>query len=308
MATVSVIVPVLNREHTILRCLESILNQSRIPEEIIIVDNGSSDLTVKKVKDWTARIVNRDLKVKLLIEPVEGACAARQRGLEEAKSDYVIFFDSDDAMRPELIKKALSVINKESKTDIVCWKCEIEQLDGSKRIPSFIPQDPFRGHLIHTLLRPQGYMVRKDFLEKAGGWKKNIKVWNDLETGFRLLLNDPVINSMDEVLADIYAQENSITGKNFSSKRGLWETTIDEMEQLNDSNNHSEKIRIKKIINYRRAILGAMYYKEGNRDAATKLLKSSLRDISSKDKIINYVSYLYTRKGGRGAWLLTYFL
>lgn len=307
MSFLSVIVPVYNREGLIERCLDSIANQSEKPDELIVVDNNSSDSTYKVIEKWMDRYRNSGIILKLLKEEKKGACNARQKGLTNAIGEWVIFFDSDDEMTPDLIKKAKEAHLNNPAADIVCWKSSILLLDGNKKIPPFMPENPLEGHLIHTLFRPQGYMVRKDFLERAGGWEKNVKVWNDFELGLRLLLNNPKIEAIDEVLSLIYSQEESITGKDFSSKEGEWETTLDEMDRENERLNHPYQDKIKKILNYRRAILAAHYYREGNKKGASALMREALLNKSLKERLLLEISYFYTRKGLRGVWRLVRF-
>lgn len=301
---ISIVVPVYNREDLVVRCLESVKKQSVKPYELIVVDNGSTDSTLERVKCWQKDNAGSCFKINVLSEKTRGACHARQRGLEEASGDFVIFFDSDDEMTPTLIENVSDALERQPGADIVCWKSRIHMLDGSERIPAFMADNPLEAHLIHTLLRPQGYAVRKELLLEAGGWSKPVKVWNDLELGLRLLLKDPKIVAVDKVLAEIYAQEESITGKDFSSKQGEWETTIREMGKVNSVSHHLQKEKIDKILVYRMVNLAAQYRREGNMEAARHLMNESLRGVSFKDKMILKFAYNYTSRCLRGAWRL----
>lgn len=298
---ISVIIPVLNRRQLVIRCLDSIVNQTFRPQEIIVVDNGSTDGTPHEVETWMKRQSDSGINLKLLHQPIKGACSARQMGLENATQEYVQFFDSDDTMRPTLLEKALNVVNK-NHHDIVCWPCVIHQLNNTDRVPPFLPGNPLESHLIHTLLRPQGYLVKKDFLIQAGGWEKSVPVWNDFELGLRLLLNQPSIGAVNEILADIYSQENSITGTDFSSKEGAWEAVIDEMEKVTEQSGTSQIKKIHKILNYRRAILAAHYKREGNSEGASRLLAVTKAKSTSREWPLLLFAYYYTSKGLRGAW------
>lgn len=304
---ISVIVPVKDRENLVERCLDSIYNQQEPPSELIVVDNNSKDNTFRVVERWMQKNNSGGIRFKLLKEEKPGACAARQKGLEHAEGDWLIFFDSDDKMLPELLEQSIKIIENSPESDIVCWNCRIHMLNGSVRIPTFIPSNPLESHLIHSLLRPQGYMVRKSFLENAGGWKKNLRVWNDYELGLRLLLKKPKIMFSENILAEIYSQADSITGTDFSSKEGEWEKTLKELEEENVRTSHPEKERINRILNYRKAILAAQYFKEGNKEAARLLMTETLRGKSLIENIIFKFSYNYTRAGHRGAWRIVRF-
>lgn len=305
----SIIIPVLNRENLVLRCLDSIVNQSVLPDEIIVVDNGSTDKTKENVKGWFESHKDTGIKLSLLNEEKRGATFARQKGLEKAENPYLIFFDSDDEMLPTLIEKALSKLKSQPSADIITWNCRLRLLDASEKIPTVIPGNFLESHLIHALLRPQGYLVSKSLLKEAGGWKKPLKIWNDYETGLRLLLTKPEIIYIDEVLANIYSQVDSITGTNFSSKKESLEETLDEMERETLNSNHPDRTRILKILNYRRSILAAHYKLENNYDSARTLFKKTIKGKPLKESLPLIFSYYYTGLGFRGAWrLVRYFI
>lgn len=90
-ALVSVIIPVYNRENTIKRAIDSVLCQTYTNLELIIVDDGSTDNTVKVVKEYT------DQRIKLICQRKNGgANKARNIGIASAKGEYIAFQDSDD--------------------------------------------------------------------------------------------------------------------------------------------------------------------------------------------------------------------
>lgn len=86
---ISAVIPAFNREKTIKRAIESVLAQSRLPIEIIVVDDGSTDGTAATVAGYP------DL-VRYVYQPNSGASAARNRGVEAASAPWVAFLDSDD--------------------------------------------------------------------------------------------------------------------------------------------------------------------------------------------------------------------
>ena len=307
--SVSVIVPVFNREKLIIRSLDSIASQREKPEELIIVDNGSSDSSREVIKTWINRNNDCGFIIRFLFEEDKGACRARQKGLTEATGEFVLFFDSDDEMKDGLIKHAKAEAQKHKEADIICWPVEILQLNGKMRNPPFNPRCPIENHMIHGLLRTQGYMVRRDFLLKAGGWNKNPEVWNDWELGLRLLLHNPVIKNLSEIYVRVNSQPESITGLRFSDKEGSWEATLSEMrKELNNNSRFDNIDRINKMLQYREVILAAHYYKEGNKKGADALLSKTLEKVRGTQKLVYKFSYHYTRLGGRGAWRMVRYI
>lgn len=91
--SVSVVVPTYNRAHSIGAALDSILAQDPLPDEVIVVDDGSTDNTSDVLAAYGDRIT-------VLRQKNAGAAAARNAGIRHATSEWVAFLDSDDLWRP----------------------------------------------------------------------------------------------------------------------------------------------------------------------------------------------------------------
>ncbi len=96
-------IPVYNGEATIERCLESLAAQTKRPHEIVLVDNGSTDGTVAKMRQFAD--AHRDMSVVLLSETKRGPAPARNRGLREVTGDTVAFTDADAYAREDWLEK-----------------------------------------------------------------------------------------------------------------------------------------------------------------------------------------------------------
>lgn len=101
---ISVIVPVYNSEKYLDRCIESILRQTYELFEVIIVDDGSSDNSWKMLEDYA----RRDKRIKIIHQENAGPGIARNRGIEEATGEYVVFVDSDDFIDKDYFLKLSS--------------------------------------------------------------------------------------------------------------------------------------------------------------------------------------------------------
>lgn len=104
---VSVIVPVYNVEMYIEECLDSIVNQTYQNLQIIVVDDGSTDESNKKVRPYLS-----DLRVQLIKQANIGLSGARNTGLEAANGKYVLFVDSDDYLVLEAIEELVDGLEK----------------------------------------------------------------------------------------------------------------------------------------------------------------------------------------------------
>lgn len=101
---VSIIVPVYNTEQYIPQCLDSLINQTLNEIEIICVDNGSTDDSLKILKEYEAK--NREIKVLLHSEGRQGA--ARNAGMKVANGTYIGFVDSDDFVEIDMFERMFS--------------------------------------------------------------------------------------------------------------------------------------------------------------------------------------------------------
>lgn len=105
---VSVIVPVYNAEHFIEKCIHSILNQSYKNIELILVNDGSTDNSVK-ICDSFAKIDNR---IKLIHQANSGPSVARNNGIYNAKGKYIQFIDADDYIEENMIETLVNEMEK----------------------------------------------------------------------------------------------------------------------------------------------------------------------------------------------------
>lgn len=113
---ISVIIPVFNVEKFLPQCIESVINQTYLSLEIILVNDGSTDssgLICDEYKD-------KDFRIKVIHKENEGLSSARNIGIEISTGDYICFLDSDDWMDAETLEKAID-ISMIYNSDIVFW-------------------------------------------------------------------------------------------------------------------------------------------------------------------------------------------
>lgn len=96
MTRFTVIIPAYNAEKTLGRCLDSLLSQAREDVRILLIDDGSTDSTAAIAADYC----RRDSRIQYIHQPNGGVSAARNHGLELARSEFVSFVDSDDHVMP----------------------------------------------------------------------------------------------------------------------------------------------------------------------------------------------------------------
>ena len=114
-AKVTVIVPVYNVEKYLRKCLDSLINQTYKNLEIIVVDDGSTDNSVKICDEFA----NRDNRITVIRQKNGGISIARNAGLGKMTGSYVTFVDSDDYLEINAVEKFLKISITEG-ADIVC--------------------------------------------------------------------------------------------------------------------------------------------------------------------------------------------
>lgn len=107
---VSVILPAYNVANYLDDCLESVISQTYINTEIIIVDDGSTDDTAGKADDW----LSKDDRIRVVHQKNGGLSAARNTGLRYAQGEFILFVDPDDRIDESLIFKCMTLLNDDS--------------------------------------------------------------------------------------------------------------------------------------------------------------------------------------------------
>lgn len=99
--TIAVVIPLYNKEHFVTRAIASVLAQTRPVDEIIVVDDASTDGSLDKVRAF----IDPRLKILRRDEPGPGGYAARNRAIRAATSRWIAFLDADDSWKPEFIEE-----------------------------------------------------------------------------------------------------------------------------------------------------------------------------------------------------------
>lgn len=110
--TVSVIIPMYNAQETIEQTLDSIRCQTMLSSilEVLIVDDGSNDNSKRIVEEYMIR--NKQVPIKYISQKNSGVSAARNRGLKEARGEYIAFLDSDDIWKKNKTERQLEIFEK----------------------------------------------------------------------------------------------------------------------------------------------------------------------------------------------------
>jgi glycosyltransferase involved in cell wall biosynthesis len=110
--SVSVIIPTYNRAALLRAAIESVLNQTRVPEEIIVIDDGSTDATEGLLREFGSQI-------RAIRQPNRGRSAARNAGLRVARGELILFLDSDDLLQPHCVERCARLLELHPDVDVI---------------------------------------------------------------------------------------------------------------------------------------------------------------------------------------------
>ena len=181
---ISVIIPTYNKAPYIQQAVDSVLGQTYKDLEIIVVDDGSTDETVPKLKSY----VDAGL-ITYLYQTNQGPSVARNVGLRLARGQYIKFLDSDDFLYPEQIKKQIQDIEGEpeaiSITDYLILKLNgktekrpVYLVSKEKQLASFIESNRATIH---------SFLVPKFLLDRVGGFDESLTCSEDTDLWIRIL-------------------------------------------------------------------------------------------------------------------------
>ncbi|MCI8505909.1 MAG: glycosyltransferase [Lachnospiraceae bacterium] len=136
---VSIIVPIYNAEKYLFHCIESVLNQTYKNIEVILVDDGSSDNSLKICMEYS----KADERIRIIQGSHQGVVLARKRGVKEAKGEYCIFVDSDDWIDKYLLESTVPMTEGGS-VDIVNYNlCSVDN-SGVRRWKYTVPEGRYK--------------------------------------------------------------------------------------------------------------------------------------------------------------------
>jgi len=197
---VSVVIPVYNAEKYLDTCIQSVMNQTWPNTEIILIDDGSTDNSLKVAQKY-----QENANVKIIAQKNKGAAAARNAGLKLAKGDYIQFLDADDLLSPDKIEGQITRLNGSLKQVAICravhfndgdnyedgiisdgWFCSDNNTPADFLIKLYAGNEIMPGYggimLIHSWLTPMA------IIQKAGLWNEKLSLDDDGEFFCRVVL------------------------------------------------------------------------------------------------------------------------
>jgi glycosyltransferase involved in cell wall biosynthesis len=201
--TIAAAIAVYNGAKLIRRSLDSILAQTRPADEVIVVDDGSTDRTAEVVQGYGPR-------VRYIRQENSGVSTARNQAAREAQSEWIAFLDHDDEWLPEKLARQAAAVEADAGADLCYTAYWMAELDGSRH-PAHIPADRiWPSARMRNPFPPSVVMIRREPFLKLGGFYEGLKKAGveDWEFFARFLAGHRAVE-VTEPLANYYVVPNS---------------------------------------------------------------------------------------------------
>lgn len=198
----SVVIPIYNRTYELELSIQSILSQTFVDFELILVCDGSPPETLKIVDKYAE---HPKVRVHKFSDNSGNACRGRNKGIEISNGQYVVFNDSDDISTPNRLKTTFALI-QETKAEILSGRAAYI-VDGTREVDGIVNgqvQVPYYEGL-EQMIKGNPFVtstvaVKKDALLKYGAFRKSMQYREDHELWARLIFNGAKVAISDEVL------------------------------------------------------------------------------------------------------------
>ena len=186
---ISVIIPTFNRKKILGRAIQSVINQSLKPFEVIIIDDGSNDGT----KDWVKESFQ---DIRYIYQNNQGVSSARNKGIKYACGDWIAFLDSDDEWLPNKLYEQVKVIS--SNPEIKFFHTNEIWIRNGVRVNQMKKHKKYGGYIFDKCLdicrvSPSSVLIKKEIFDDIGTFDESLRVCEDYDLWLRITSKYPVV-------------------------------------------------------------------------------------------------------------------
>lgn len=208
---ISVIIPLYNKEQSIFATLQSVCAQTYTDFELLVVDDGSSDNSADIAGEYS------DTRIRLIHKENGGVCSARNRGILEAKGEYIALLDADDQWEINYLEEQMRLIRDFPKAAM--WGINYAELSNGRlvrKLETGLP-DGYRGYVdnyfqmpnrVSDLFCSSSVVIRRDVFDRVGMFDERIKYSEDIDMWYRIIAKYPVAFYDRYMVRYLYDAEN----------------------------------------------------------------------------------------------------
>ncbi len=205
--TISVVIPAYNIGKLVTRAIDSVLAQTHKADEIIVVDDGSTDDTADIIKSYSSKVI-------YIYQENFGPSVARNRGVEAAAGEWIAFLDADDEWLPERLSRQVELLIR---NEHLVWatanfyNCLCDENPRRVNVNPKLGQkalgdkeyfdDFFRTSLPHGCGWTGTMLIKKEIMQEAGMFQAGLHIAEDTDLWFRIACRRPQIGYVTEPLA-----------------------------------------------------------------------------------------------------------
>jgi glycosyltransferase involved in cell wall biosynthesis len=270
MTRFSVVIPLFNKENYIAKTLQSVLEQSFVDFEVIVVNDCGTDKSLDVVKACT------DPRIKIIEHTAnKGLSASRNTGIKNAASNYIAFLDADDVWKPNFLEKIDFLIRNYPEASLFATKYEV--LHKKNRIVTHdfkikdftkhgIMANYFEDNLNQSMYYPSCLCVRKDVFEDVGYYNEAVNYSEDIDFNIRAHAKYKMAYWDEAVVTYLMDSENQIT------QNGLEGKTIPDYDHY--ELHFKGRQDIKKYLDFQRYIKAKLFKLNGDNSRYLQMAKS----------------------------------
>lgn len=270
---VSIITPVYNGSKYLDQCVESVISQAYQNWELLLVDDGSKDQSLKKIKEWA----DKDSRIKVLTHignVNKGVSATRNLGISHSNGKYIALLDCDDVWFSEKLHKQVSILESDPELVLVYSKAividdqgvPLSQSERKIKFPHIAGNgNPEKSNVFIRMLEDSIWMPTptvifpRQVINHVNGFVENLRYQCEDHIFFILVSHLGPVYFIDHVLAKYRIHNNSYTSNN------PWQISIFETYQVINDNLPQYYPNIKELCKKKLAQLFFLYFFDTSR-------------------------------------------
>lgn len=212
--SVGVVIPTFDRAHTLGRALDSVFAQTLLPQQVIVVDDGSNDATAKLVAGYP--------EVECLQWENRGVSAARNLGIRQCDCDWIALLDSDDEWLPEKLEVQFEAREKHPEYRLI--HCDEFWIRNGRRVNPANRHRKRGGWIFEyclplCVISPSAAVIEKSLLIDAGGFNEQLPACEDYDLWLRICSRHPALYVDQPLLRKYGGHADQLSRKHWGMDR-----------------------------------------------------------------------------------------